>query len=150
MEEQIIEKTCFKCGESKNISDFYRHKQMADGHLNKCKECTKKEERKRYRDKWEQMVEYERERWKDPTRRAKLIEYQRKRRAKNPEKYKAACAVSNAIRDGRIEKKPCEMCGSEKSEAHHNDYSNPLGVVWLCRKHHLMQHGKVSYPKVGG
>ncbi len=36
-------KKCFKCGENKELELFYKHKQMVNGHLNKCIECTKKD-----------------------------------------------------------------------------------------------------------
>lgn len=57
-----------------------------------------------------------------------------------PEKRRAHSAVSNAIRDGRMKREPCEVCGDKKSHAHHDDYSKPLDVRWLCQKHHTEHH----------
>jgi len=42
-----MEKTCFKCGERMPIALFYRHPRMADGHLGKCKKCTRKDTKTR-------------------------------------------------------------------------------------------------------
>lgn len=38
-----MEKSCFKCNIVKPLGEFYKHKKMGDGHLGKCKTCTKKD-----------------------------------------------------------------------------------------------------------
>ena len=132
---------------------------MADGRLGKCKECTKKDVTENYRNNIGHYVEYERKRAWLPHRilaREKYIRAnpevkaacQKRSRDRYPEKYKANYALTNAVRDKRIKKRPCAVCGSTlKLEGHHEDYSNPLDVVWLCRKHHLERHGKVDRSK---
>jgi hypothetical protein len=137
-------KTCFKCNKEKPLSQFYKHPKMADGRLGKCKTCTKTDVSENYNYNREHYAEYERQRFKRPERKKKALEYQRKSRAEKPGVARARNAVSNAVRDGRLIKQPCEKCGS-KAQAHHDDYRRPLVVRWLCRKHHLEHHGKVAY-----
>jgi hypothetical protein len=60
---------------------------------------------------------------------------------RNPLKRAAQVMVNNAVRDGRLLKTPCEACGSASHiQAHHEDYSNPLEVNWLCRSCHVQVH----------
>ena len=51
-----------------------------------------------------------------------------------------------AIKQGKLEKLPCQVCGDKKSEAHHPDYSNHLLIIWLCNKHHKMLEGNWVLP----
>ena len=48
--------------------------------------------------------------------------------------------VSNAIANGSLKRSACEKCGNQKVDAHHDDYTQPLAVRWLCRAHHLEVH----------
>ena len=60
-------------------------------------------------------------------------------------RYKCAHqAVHYAIKKGTLVKQPCSVCGSLKSEAHHEDYSKPLDVTWLCHKHHMHLHARIE------
>ena len=146
-------KRCFKCGVTKELSDFYKHKKMSDGHLNKCKDCAKEDVRKNR----EKRVEYYREydQWRYAVlgiRKDQRAEYLKEYRAKNKDAYLAHTMVGNAVRDGKL-KKPCNCsdCGnftpSRKLHAHHNDYSVPLEVVWLCAACHAKEHPKEEYYK---
>jgi hypothetical protein len=70
-----------------------------------------------------------------------LTTRRRRWRANNPEKYAAQRLLTHAIKKGVLIPMPCEVCGSEKTEGHHWDYSKPLDVRWLCKTHHLEAHG---------
>ena len=57
----------------------------------------------------------------------------------HPERHRARQAVTNAIRDGRLVRQPCRICGT-KAQGHHTDYARPLDVIWLCPRHHRELH----------
>ena len=132
------DKKCFKCELIFPLHFFYKHVGMKDGHLNKCKICTRKDENKRRRDNADKWRIHDKNRYKNNIeRRLFTSEATKRHREKYPEKYKARTAVSNAMRDGKLIKKPCYLCGNEKSQAHHDDYSKPLEVLWVCSLCHI-------------
>ena len=95
-----------------------------------CKDCLAKIARERLRN--------------DEQFREKIYERNRKRRLRSPEefiKYSARTLIRNMLNKGYIFKEPCSVCGStENIEAHHEDYSRPFDVTWLCRQHHNDAH----------
>lgn len=52
--------------------------------------------------------------------------------------------VGLALRRGKLERQPCEVCGERPAEAHHDDYTRPLDVRWLCKQHHLEHHRELN------
>lgn len=126
-------KTCFKCKQRKPYSKFYKHTGMADGLLGKCKECAKADVNINRRKKIEHYRAYDRRRGN------RQIQQSRK----NSTVYKA---VDRAIRKCLLTRLPCQMCGSTKNvHAHHDDYENPLDVMWLCVVHHKARHAFLDY-----
>lgn len=62
---------------------------------------------------------------------------------RNPIKRKAHKTVENALLSGRLSRKPCETCGRQKVQAHHDDYNKPLDVRWLCSSCHHQHHHQI-------
>jgi hypothetical protein len=56
--------------------------------------------------------------------------------------------INNAIKRGFVTRLPCEICGNPRTHAHHDDYSKPLEVLWLCAKHHKEKHRIHRIPEV--
>jgi ribosomal protein S27AE len=136
------EQRCFKCLNVLPLSEFYKHPKMKNGHLGKCKTCNKADVSANYRKRKPQYAAYNREREPRPEYKEKAMGYQRKGRAKRPYLSKTYSLVGRAKRDGRLNQGVCEECGSVFVEAHHDDYSKPLDVRWLCFKHHRLLHGQ--------
>lgn len=81
-----------------------------------------------------------------PEVRARKRAYQAKRRQDPQERAKNAVRLQtrNAIARGELTRQPCEVCGEVTVDAHHDDYSQPLKVRWLCRYHHRQHHAQVA------
>lgn len=147
----VMTKTCFKCNRTLDVECFYRHPRMTDGRLGKCKECTRGDVQANYRRNRKHYEQYEHIRNKKEKRREDKKEYQRRSRMKdNRLRDNARMKTLRAIASGRLKRLECEICGNPKTEAHHADYTRPLDVQWLCRKHHLEQHGKMAFELKAG
>lgn len=136
-------KICFKCGINKPLSEFYKHPQMGDGYLNKCKECAKMDVSADYAKKIVNPIwkEGERKRGRDKYRRlyigtGKAKPENNKRWAdKFPEKILATTKAHYL-------KKPFK-----DAEKHHWSYNEEhfKDVIWLFKKEHKKGHRFIVY-----
>jgi len=117
---------CSICGKK-----MYRINQKKN---TKCKECYVKRNKVKV-----SRESREKQKTKDNYNRGNRTEQSKRYRKKHHEKFVAHGIVSRAKQKGiLIKPKYCAMCGIETSEleAHHDDYSKPLEVQWICRKCH--------------
>jgi len=142
-------KHCNTCDTDKPREEFHTRKASKDGLSPKCRACAKA---------------YDDVRANDPHRVAARLKYAKteigkaaKARAinewtrKNPKKSAAHTWIGNAVRDGKITKKPCEICGDTyRIHGHHDDYDKIYDVRWLCAQHHTdwhKLHGEAANPR---
>lgn len=140
----LLIKRCRECGVEKPLSEYYSATGMKDGHLNKCKVCTRRRITTHRNENLESIRDYDQKRRKGVVR---VSNDTSAYRSKNPDKYRAHNKVNNALRDGKITKpKLCESCSEEKRlNAHHWSYevSNWLDVEWLCTICHGEEHKRL-------
>ncbi len=54
------------------------------------------------------------------------------------------------LKEGKIEKGLCVLCGSHELIMHHENYNNPYCVIWLCDNHHTeYRDGKIDLFRSG-
>ena len=157
------QRICKVCKEVKCISKF-------DGSRKTCKECMKIWRKKYNKRNKEKIADYYKihhaqHREEDNTRNRDWIKNNPERLKKyrsqthikkimndackkwyenNREKRLTYFKVQYALRSGRIQKQSCEVCGNPKADAHHDDYTKPLQIRWLCRRHHKEYHRKIK------
>lgn len=135
-------KRCTRCKEEKQVNHFTKRERNKDGLDSWCKQCYSEVNRAYYRNP---LVS---KRIKDNTKRYRRLHPKKKAvwnttwKKKYPEKYKAHCLVKNALYKGDLVKPDrCECCDKKrKVEAHHDCYTKPLDVVWLCKECHTTVH----------
>ena len=129
-------KKCTGCKKTKSLNEFKTNKQHLDGRTSQCRDCHRKLDSEYQKNKRLTIEGYKTEEF-------------RRYREKYPEKYKAQQKVNRAIKNGKIKRSPCELCGKKKVHAHHPDYSKPYEVQFLCPPHHKLIHNGVE-PKQNG
>ena len=155
-------KRCTRCGDTKDVSEFYRDASRSDGLSPQCKACCRVHQRayrqrvQRDPSKRERRNEATRQ-WRETNRekmRASVVNWQRRNRdymrdyAARPEekaKQRARTALKDAIKRGEVVKpSQCAACGAKASgrylQAHHDNYDAPLDVTWLCATCHKKRH----------
>jgi hypothetical protein len=134
---------CKTCQTEKHQSEFYLG-------VPRCKECHKAAVKANYQAKmlvpdWREK-ELDRQRLKEIRRRKEGKVQAPGNKAKlewckrNSLKKLAHSKVAAAIKKNKLCPQHCEKCGDKNSEAHHDDYSKPLDVRWLCKTHHAEHH----------
>lgn len=134
-------KYCYKCKTDKPKKEYYLDKKRYDGLCQRCKDCER--ERKLG----------QRSRNKESHRKRNIRYYQKNKEIilkrsriwgkDNKEKMSAHKKVANALLRGTlIRPTTCENCDEIEIDAHHDDYTKPLEVKWLCRSCHMKKHNK--------
>lgn len=119
---------CNKCHQEKPLSDF--HKLKGNKYRKTCKLCIREYDKSPIRKKRHNA-------WRNsPKGKLRIKQYNNENKEEIRLRKRAQNAVHVAIRNKILKRKPCEICGNLKAQAHHEDYNEPLEVKWLCQSCH--------------
>ena len=145
---------CRKCGQQRGTGDFY----ASSGST--CKTCVREAATKSRLRRIDAVRQYDRDRKnnnehrqfvrdyaKTPKGRAALYRSSQAWRKRNRHKQRAHNVVAKALLKGLLFRGACECGCSEPVQAHHDDYSRPLDVRWVCdRRHKEIHREEVNEP----
>ena len=152
-------KDCIGCSCTKPLSDFPKRKDAKDGCRNTCNTCTnsdwkeyKQGNRESYLENARRYTRTEKGRelrksWRLSAKGREINrEYQERYRLESPEKHKAHYLLAYAVKTGKVTKSEnCNKCGSsDHIHGHHEDYSKPLEVEWICAICHVALHKELA------
>lgn len=137
MEEYFgVMRKCSNCKRELELTqNFYKDKSHSKNHVYRCKDCQviMRFRNQTHRIKW------------NHEHRESLNKAVANYMLRNPEKKKAWSIWRRAVSSGKIVKQACVICADPIAQGHHKDYSKPLEVVWLCRRHHKDAHaGRIT------
>ena len=130
-------KTCRKCGYEKPATEeFFRHETRArDPQLRaQCRRCDVDDQLRRIA--------------AHPGMKA---EGDTKYRCDHPDRHQARVLLHSAVRNGTMSRPSrCERCGLDHQiHGHHEDYTRPLDVKWLCSSCHVAHHRQIRLAAAG-
>ena len=146
--KEVTEKKCFKCDNLLPITEFYTHKKMPDGHLNKCKECTKKDVKKREIELRNDVEWLERERERNREKYYRL-NYNGKNRPTTEKKREFTKKYNQKFPEKYMASKYTEIYLTKTPgfHLHHWSYNQEdwLDVIQLSIKEHGVVHRNLNY-----
>jgi len=125
-----VSKTCCRCKITKDGSEFNRDYGRTDSLAVRCRDCDSVKTKK--------------------YRQTAASAESDKRSRKGNKKVGTRSSFNTRVKRGKIIKQPCSVCGLTPAEGHHEDYSKPYDVVWLCRKHHAERHTMIRRLEISG
>ena len=142
----MTRKLCGGCLRVKDYCEFHKNPSNSTGMHSRCAECTNRERREHRRSKPPTKPLFEtREQSKAGT-----VILPKVPEAPADKKTQNRChhRVAKAINMGVLSRpKRCTICRRTTEEvgvlhAHHEDYNNPLSVIFLCKSCHEIVHGR--------